>query len=155
MKIINIYTHSVITYQLFLKYDAVRSGRILLSLQRILLNPSSGQCGEDNQQVKKFPTFMKDYISLHMDKCILMLLDHHFIIATCHSNIFRPLKCHLQGVCSIRSRNKFNKQSPDVKFLMLGYEQYKISITVLKTATNWSMPSAGEKEVHFLPLYPS
>jgi hypothetical protein len=50
----------------FLKHDAVRSGRILPSLQRILLNPSSGQYGRDNRQVKKFPTFYetRNFITL-------------------------------------------------------------------------------------------
>jgi hypothetical protein len=52
---------------------------------------------------------MKDEISLRTDRCTLVLLGQHFINTTCHSNMFRPLKCHLQGVRFIPSSSNFNK----------------------------------------------
>ena len=35
---------------------------------------------------------------INTDRCTHMLLKHHFIHTICHSNMFQPLKGHLQGV---------------------------------------------------------
>jgi hypothetical protein len=52
--------------------------------------------------------YQYQYFKINTDRCNHILLNHHFINTVC-SNMFQPLKGHLQGVKLIYSSSKVNK----------------------------------------------
>ena len=97
----------------FLKHDAVCSGRILPALQRNLLKGKwSGRLLErqsESQEISHVLWKAKfHYVRTMHSYAIRSPLYYN---ATCHSNMFRSLKGHLQGVLFIHSSSMGNKRS--------------------------------------------